>query len=70
MPTPSAHTLQDIADLCHVSKMTVSRARRGQPGVSPAVAERIRTTAEAAGYHANPAIGSVMRLLRQRQASA
>lgn len=69
MSTPSAHTLQDIADLCGVSKMTVSRALRGQPGVSPAVAERIRATAEAAGYHANPAIGSVMRLLRQRQAS-
>ncbi len=67
MASPSAHTLQDLATICHVSKMTVSRALRGQPGVSPALAERIRATAEKAGYQSNPAVGSVMRLLRRGQ---
>src|SRR5688500_6630176 len=69
MASPSANTLQDVADLAGVSKMTVSRALRGQPGVSPALAQRIRALAEKAGYQANPTVGSVMRLLRQRQAS-
>jgi DNA-binding LacI/PurR family transcriptional regulator len=67
MASPSAHTLQDLAEICRVSKMTVSRALRGQPGVSPAVAERVRAAAEKAGYQLNPAVGSVMRLLRRRQ---
>lgn len=69
MTNPSASTLQDIADLCGVSKMTVSRALRGQPGVSPTVAQKVRATAEKAGYRTNPAVGSVMRLLRHRHAS-
>jgi len=69
MASPTAHTLQDLAAICRVSKMTVSRALRGQPGVSPALAERIRAAAEKAGYQPNPAVGSVMRLLRRREAT-
>src|SRR4051812_45941293 len=69
MTNPSAFTLQDIANLCGVSKMTVSRALRGQPGVSSSLAEKICTSAEKAGYRANPAVGSVMRFLRHRHAS-
>lgn len=67
MASPNASTLEDLARLCHVSKMTVSRALRGGPGVSPAVAERIRAMAEAHSYRANPVVGSVMKFLRQRK---
>jgi DNA-binding LacI/PurR family transcriptional regulator len=70
MTSPHASTLQDVARACHVSKMTVSRALRDQPGVTPQLAERIRATAEKLGYRTNPAIGSVMKLLRQRQAGS
>ena len=69
MTSPRAHTLQDVAEACGVTKMTVSRALRGQRGVAPALAERIRTTAENLGYRANPAVGSVMKFLRKHRAS-
>ncbi len=67
MASVNATTLQDLAKLCRVSKMTVSRALRGGAGVSSAVAERIRAAAEAHGYRANPVVGSVMKFLRQRK---
>ncbi|MEP6670043.1 MAG: LacI family DNA-binding transcriptional regulator [Chthoniobacter sp.] len=69
MTSPRAHTLEEVAKACRVSKMTVSRALRNQRGVSPQLAERIRTTAEKLGYRTNPALGSVMKALRQRRAS-
>jgi len=69
MTSPRAHTLDDVARACRVSKMTVSRALRQQRGVSPQLAERIRAAAEKLGYHTNPALGSVMKALRQRRAS-
>ena len=69
MNSPRAHTLQDVADACGVTKMTVSRALRGRRGVGPVLAERIRGTAEKLGYRANPAVGSVMKFLRQHRAS-
>lgn len=69
MTSPRAHTLEDVAKACRVSKMTVSRALRQQRGVSPALAERIRAAAEKLGYRTNPALGSVMKLLRQQRAS-
>lgn len=69
MTSPRASTLEDVAKACRVSKMTVSRALRQQRGVSPALAERIRATAEKLGYRTNPALGSVMKLLRQRRAA-
>lgn len=69
MTSPRAYTLDDVARACRVSKMTVSRALRQQRGVSPQLAERIRATAEKLGYRINPALGSVMKALRQRRAS-
>lgn len=43
--------LQDVADACGVSKMTVSRALRpGHPDTKPATAERIRAIAKEMGY--------------------
>jgi LacI family transcriptional regulator len=49
--------------------MTVSRALRGQHGVSPALAARVRAAAEKLGYRVNPALGAVMKLLRQRRSA-
>jgi len=69
MTSPRANTLEDVAKVCRVSKMTVSRALRSQRGVSLQQAARIRATAEKLGYRTNPALGSVMKALRQRRAS-
>jgi len=44
-------TLQNIADACGVSRMTVSRALQGKTGnMSPATFERIRNSAKEMGY--------------------
>jgi LacI family transcriptional regulator len=42
--------LQDIAEACGVSKMTVSLALRRHPSIKAATAERVRARAEAMGY--------------------
>ncbi len=44
--------------------MTVSRALRRQPGVSPQVARKIRRLAEAVGYRSNPLIQALMSQVR------
>jgi len=65
MPSFSAHTLRDLAETCRVSKMTVSRALRGLPGVSAEVAQRIRAAAADRGYRSDPALSSTMSRLRR-----
>lgn len=51
----SAHTptLDDIAALAGVSRATASRALNGKPTVNPEIAQRVRDTAERAGYRLN-----------------
>jgi len=46
-------TMEQIAALAGVSAITVSRALRDSPSVTPATRERIKTLAEAAGYRFN-----------------
>lgn len=46
-------TMEQIAALAGVSTITVSRALRDSPSVTPATRERIKTLAEAAGYRFN-----------------
>lgn len=46
-------TMEQIAALAGVSTITVSRALRDSPAVTPATRERIKTLAEAAGYRFN-----------------
>lgn len=69
MSAPEARTLEEVARACGVSKMSVSRALRGHRGVSAELAETIRAAAAQLGYRTNPAVGSVMKALRQRRAS-
>lgn len=45
--------------------MTVSRALRGRPGVSPELREKIRILAQNLGYHIDPQLGRLMQHLRQ-----
>lgn len=53
----SAHTptLDDIAALAGVSRATASRALNGKTTVNPEIAQRVRETAEKAGYRLNVA---------------
>ncbi|HWL54123.1 MAG TPA: LacI family DNA-binding transcriptional regulator [Chthoniobacteraceae bacterium] len=53
-------TLKTIAKACDVSHVTVSRALRGEPGVRPETAQRIREYAEEVGYKANPVARSLV----------
>jgi hypothetical protein len=46
-------TMEQIAALAGVSTITVSRALRDSPSVTPATRERVKTLAEAAGYRFN-----------------
>ena len=45
--------LIDVAERAGVSIATASRSLNGAPGVSPAVAERVREVAESMGFVAN-----------------
>ena len=54
-------TLRDVAALAGVSFKTVSRVVNGEPGVSPAVAERVRSAADTLGYRPNAAATALRR---------
>jgi LacI family transcriptional regulator len=48
---PTRVRLQDIADRCHVAKITVSLALRHHPSVKASTAEHIRAVAQEMGYN-------------------
>lgn len=54
-------TLRDVAALAGVSFKTVSRVVNGEPGVSPAVADRVRAAADQLGYRPNAAATALRR---------
>ena len=54
-------TLRDVAALAGVGIKTVSRVVNGEPGVSPATAERVRRATEQLGYRADLAAASLRR---------
>lgn len=54
-------TLRDVAALAGVSFKTVSRVVNGEPGVSPAVADRVRAAAVELGYRPNAAATALRR---------
>jgi LacI family transcriptional regulator len=62
-------SLNDVALACGVSKMTVSRALRGLPKVSPELAARIRRTAEDLGYELDPWVSRSMAAARISQSN-
>jgi LacI family transcriptional regulator len=47
-------TLEDVAELAQVSKMSVSRVLNHKPGVSEATRRRVTNAAERLGYEINP----------------
>jgi DNA-binding LacI/PurR family transcriptional regulator len=65
---PRRVTLEDLARICGVSKITVSRALRKSPKVRPAVRERIEGAAREAGYRLNLAARDLRLSNRRRVA--
>jgi len=60
-------TLQTIADQLGLSKMTVSRALRGEPHVKQGVRERVKQAAQSLGYQPDPEIGKLMAHMRRQR---
>ena len=53
-------TLKEIATQAGVSVMTVSRALRNHPNISPATQQRVKAIAERLGYRPNPLVSALM----------
>jgi len=58
-------TLADLARAAGVSKMTVSRALRGERGIAAETSVRIRAVADQLGYRPDPAVAELMGHLRK-----
>ncbi len=58
--------MQDIAERAGVSRMTVSRALRRDPKISPATTDRVTRIAREMGYRANPLVSALMANLRRQ----
>jgi transcriptional regulator with XRE-family HTH domain len=63
-------TLSDIARRLGISKMTVSRALRGERHVGAAMREKVRQVAEEMGYRPDPEIAKLMTHMRRTRAKA
>ncbi|MEQ1842645.1 MAG: LacI family DNA-binding transcriptional regulator [Verrucomicrobiales bacterium] len=66
MPSPSV-TLKDVARAAGVSVMTVSRALRGAPKVSPGTRERVLTEARRLDYQPDPHLARMMEVVRGKK---
>ncbi len=66
MPRP---TLQTIADQLGISKMTVSRALRGEKHVMADLRKQVQHAAAAIGYRPDPEIGKLMAHMRRQRRS-
>ncbi|MFN7562844.1 MAG: LacI family DNA-binding transcriptional regulator, partial [Prosthecobacter sp.] len=63
-------TLSDIARRLGISKMTVSRALRGERHVGASMREKVRQVAEEMGYRPDPEIAKLMTHMRRTRAKA
>jgi LacI family transcriptional regulator len=63
-PCYRAVSMRTVAELAGVSVMTVSRALRNAPRVSPVTCQRVRRAAESLGYQPNPLVSA---LIHQRR---
>ncbi|MFH1500208.1 MAG: LacI family DNA-binding transcriptional regulator [Verrucomicrobiota bacterium] len=57
--------ITDVAQAAGVSKMTVSRALRGERGISRETRERVQALADQLGYRPDPAVSELMGRLRK-----
>lgn len=57
--------ITDLAEAAGVSKMTVSRALRGERGIASKTRERIQALADKLGYRPDPAVSELMGRLRK-----
>lgn len=56
--------MQDVAEACGVSKMTISLALRNDPRVTPATRDRVHAMAATMGYSSNPYVSTLMAQMR------
>ncbi|MBK8040853.1 MAG: LacI family DNA-binding transcriptional regulator [Verrucomicrobiaceae bacterium] len=63
-------TLSDIARQLGISKMTVSRALRGERHVGASMRDKVRQVAEEMGYRPDPEIAKLMTHMRRTRAKA
>lgn len=63
---PQRPTIRQIAEAAGVSAMTVSRALRNSPRVTPALRKSIQKTADRLGYRPDPTVTKLMNHLRSR----
>ena len=59
-------SLQAIAQRSGVSRMAVSLALRGRPGVSPSTRRKVLAVAKKMGYAPDPELGKLMARMRQK----
>lgn len=64
--SPQRPTIRQIAAAAGVSAMTVSRALRNSPRVTPELRSRIQKTADKLGYRPDPTVTKLMNHLRSR----
>jgi DNA-binding LacI/PurR family transcriptional regulator len=64
----SRPNMNEIAERLGVSKMTVSRALRGERHVKPEMMERVKAVALELGYVPDPEVGRLMTYLRETRA--
>jgi len=67
MKSVRATSMRQLAVAAGVSHVTVSRALRNDPSISPATTRRIRALAESLGYRPNPLVSALMSNLRSTQ---
>lgn len=70
MPEFHRHSLESIARALGVSRMTVSRALRGNAAVAEATREAVLEEAKRQGYKPNPLISAWMQRVRQGEEAA
>ncbi|KAF0095780.1 MAG: LacI family transcriptional regulator [Puniceicoccaceae bacterium 5H] len=59
-------SLQDVANVAGVSKMTVSLALRDHPRISTATRDRVKKAAAQVGYQPNPEVSQFMKAIRKK----
>jgi len=66
MATKQKVSLRDIAEKSGVTRMAVSLALRGKPGVSAATRKKVQAAADALGYRPDPEVAKYMAHIRSR----
>jgi LacI family transcriptional regulator len=70
VPPPESRTsLREIAEKAGITRMAVSLALRGKPGVSPATRRKVLRLARQLGYEPDPEVSKLLARIRSRPAA-